>query len=327
MSDALQAKTGRYFHAVDAKGIKSFGSRSFAVVIASAYDAGVVGSENNGIAILDEDNRTVVLDRHAPIGSGYHGPSQGQRAEFARIMAMDWKAFTDFVRSHPNYRGSLVDIDMSQPDPVIEIEDREIYPEGNRLEGNPYQEHLTRRRVIIEYLRDHALYHLDGSYSKLAFSWDVKVYSFDTSGRIADGPFEPDVRLDEQWAQHLESNGELFWEAAERGVHQYEDGIYTLYGSDEEGKYEFARTGRSSGHLVMTGFKGLKGDAFSWSDSKEVEEFLQNMDDGDLVELYRVVNQVDEDLTKPKIHQEMAFQFAVLREGKEDEWATETPTI
>ena len=42
-----------------------FGNRSFRVLLYGAYNAmGLIGTEKNGIAVLDEDRRQVVLDGH-----------------------------------------------------------------------------------------------------------------------------------------------------------------------------------------------------------------------------------------------------------------------
>ena len=82
--------------------------RSFKIVLYAAYVAhGLYGPENNGIAILDEDNRQVVLDQHVRIGSGYYGPSPTQLSEFQRIKDMPWEQFEHFMVSNERYRGCL----------------------------------------------------------------------------------------------------------------------------------------------------------------------------------------------------------------------------
>jgi len=82
--------------------------RSFRIVLYAAYCAfGLYGPENNGIAVLDEDQRQVLLDQHSRIGSGYYGPSPTQLSEFQRIKDMPWEQFEQFVVSHERYRGCL----------------------------------------------------------------------------------------------------------------------------------------------------------------------------------------------------------------------------
>lgn len=84
------------------------GERTFRVLIYGAYNAfGLIGSECNGIAVLDEDNRSVVTDEIAKEPSGYFGASADQKAEFARILALPWAKFRDLVNAQPRTRSPL----------------------------------------------------------------------------------------------------------------------------------------------------------------------------------------------------------------------------
>lgn len=80
-------------------------SRSFRVIVYGAYNAmGLIGSEHNGIAILDEDNRTVLCDRITEESSGYFGPSKNQLESFDNFAAMPWGEFKDFINSNSRTR-------------------------------------------------------------------------------------------------------------------------------------------------------------------------------------------------------------------------------
>lgn len=79
--------------------------------IAAAYNAGgLIGSEHNGIFILDNTAKKVVLDKHLIIDSGYHGPSAAQKTELERLAALPPTEFLDFIQAHPrardDYRGA-----------------------------------------------------------------------------------------------------------------------------------------------------------------------------------------------------------------------------
>jgi hypothetical protein len=53
--------------------------RKFRIVLYGAYNAkGLIGSECNGICILDDDLLNVVLDEHGKEETGYFGPSEQQ---------------------------------------------------------------------------------------------------------------------------------------------------------------------------------------------------------------------------------------------------------
>lgn len=76
------------FMGVWADQFRTFGKMKFRVLGYSAYNAfGLIGSECNGIAILNENEKSVITDEIAKQSSGYFGPSKEQEAEFARIMA------------------------------------------------------------------------------------------------------------------------------------------------------------------------------------------------------------------------------------------------
>lgn len=82
-----------------------FGNRTFRVILYGAYNAmGLIGTEKNGIAVLDEDNKQVVLDGHCPQETGAYGPSDSQMVEWRRICRMGDGEFVEFCNSHPMLR-------------------------------------------------------------------------------------------------------------------------------------------------------------------------------------------------------------------------------
>jgi hypothetical protein len=84
--------------------------RTFRILVYGAYNAyGLIGSEANGILILDEDYLKVVLDEHFVESSGYFGPSERQLAEWERLVGLQtFKKFADFVNAHPRARYKLI---------------------------------------------------------------------------------------------------------------------------------------------------------------------------------------------------------------------------
>lgn len=81
------------------------GGRTFRLVLYGAYNAfGLIGPECNGIALLDEDERQVILDEEARIASGFYGPSASQKRRFDEIEAMSVKEFKEWVNHHPRRR-------------------------------------------------------------------------------------------------------------------------------------------------------------------------------------------------------------------------------
>lgn len=109
-SNGISNRLGPYHYADGAiEGIKK-NDRSFTIIIAGAYNAfGLIGSECNGIVVLDNDNKLVVLDEHAREDSGYYGPTNKQIDEFEKLLKMDYESFVKFCREHPRSRTPELD--------------------------------------------------------------------------------------------------------------------------------------------------------------------------------------------------------------------------
>lgn len=104
-ASGIKNRVGQYLYADGAITRRTIKGTEYVIGIAGAYDAfGLIGSEHNGIFVLNDTDKCVVLDRHEPTSSGYSGPSAGQRAEFDRIRKLSAKAFIDFIHSHPRSR-------------------------------------------------------------------------------------------------------------------------------------------------------------------------------------------------------------------------------
>ena len=82
--------------------------RTFIILTYQAYNAlGLIGSECNGICILDEDNRRVICDEIEKEGTGWCGVSRKQWDKAHELLDMDWQTFQAFVNNHPRARYSI----------------------------------------------------------------------------------------------------------------------------------------------------------------------------------------------------------------------------
>ena len=80
-------------------------TRRFRVFTYQAYSAfGLIGPENNGVAICDEDRNCVVIDELEAQDSGYFGASRQQIELLQRLAAMSQDDFIAFVNADPNDR-------------------------------------------------------------------------------------------------------------------------------------------------------------------------------------------------------------------------------
>lgn len=106
MSNGIKNQMGPYHYADGALQRRTVRGTDYIIGIAGAYNAfGLIGSEYNGLFVLDDTNKQVVLDRHAPTSSGYNGPSISQWAELeAVVKVMDDDDFLKFITTHPRSR-------------------------------------------------------------------------------------------------------------------------------------------------------------------------------------------------------------------------------
>lgn len=66
----------------------------FRLLIYGAYNAhGLIGSECNGICVLDENKKAVLADELVKASTGYFGPSEQQVKTFEDLMNCPWVKF------------------------------------------------------------------------------------------------------------------------------------------------------------------------------------------------------------------------------------------
>ena len=82
--------------------------KKFRVITYQAYNAyGRIGPEKNGIAILNENERNVVLDEHLKQSTGYFGASKQIIAEAQKIANLPWNQFQAFVNNNNRSRYTI----------------------------------------------------------------------------------------------------------------------------------------------------------------------------------------------------------------------------
>ena len=84
------------------------GPRKFRLITYQAFNAmGLIGSECNGVAILDEDNMAVVCDEIEKQSSGWCGASVAQKNKLQELCKMSWTEFQEFVNNHSRTRNDI----------------------------------------------------------------------------------------------------------------------------------------------------------------------------------------------------------------------------
>jgi hypothetical protein len=338
----MQNQIGNYLYFDGMKHEKTFGDRKFIILIAAAKDAGIIGPEDNGIAILDANYKTVILDQHLKAHSGYDGPSREQIAGLKQIVEMDWCTFSHFVATHPNYRGVAFDINnVEDPDAGDHLDqwiatgkvDGVTGPDirtANMINAEGYSFPAKSREEMIVELANHDAYHPMNSWNGgFVVSWNIKVRG-KISASAVEG-YEFDGQFDERWDALLEEEGnEIFEEAASSALSTYLEGYYTPYGA-EDVKAKFFTNGRSGGHLVLSEWNGPKAGGWAnfpmaFDSRADYTDWLKSLRDEELVKFYALVRTVDQDTSDPTMA--MNHQYAFIREMREVDWAAEAaPTI
>lgn len=295
------------------------GKRTFKVVLSTAYNAGIIGSEYHGVAVLDDDNRQVVFDQGPML---YNKVAQAQL--FQELKAADWPTFCGLVKQQKRYRECMPDINAAQPAYVYPIPDADNWQvmdvEQEGQEDDPYTYPAQRRVAIVQELIAHTVHRAD-AYSMGRLAWNIKVpHDVDTSGKTADYP--GDAQFDERWEQYLKDEGnDVFARAAESALSAYVEGDYTIYPGEMQSKIHLEVEGRMGGWLVLDKIDGV--GSLGWDGQGAMEEELMGYSAEDLKTLYKVVRNLDHDVSRQKIRTEMAYQYAFIRSQQEEEWTQE----
>lgn len=100
-------RLGQYV-AIRRKATRTIRKVEYIIAIYGAYDAmGLIGSEKNGIVVLNNTRKAVVTDGIAgdPRGSGWYGTASNQVQTFNALVKLSPSAFLKYVRDSANFRG------------------------------------------------------------------------------------------------------------------------------------------------------------------------------------------------------------------------------
>ena len=109
MNDICEPRKGQFRGVRSERKRKILGGKmELSMFVYCAYDAfGLIGSEMNGIAVLDETGRSVVTDGLARAESGYSCPTKGQLALLDRMESCTEEELREIILSSPRFRGSV----------------------------------------------------------------------------------------------------------------------------------------------------------------------------------------------------------------------------
>jgi hypothetical protein len=339
----MSIKTGQYVVGPGEKAeIKRFeNGKSYLVVPYYALNAGgIIGSEYNGVSIIDVDRHGVVTDRLV------YNQSPEKRLDMVnKIMAMDWSEFANLCTTSKKYRGGFSDLENPENGPgepnltnqiMAGIDVQKNDEKDIRLDVSKKQEEnadseffkCKTRSEMMTYLLRHSFHHIDNMYSPLAFSWDIKVYNFNETGDLGEeNHYNINKDRNEEWAEYLKENENIFYQACSDAL-----SVFTDYRIDKSLSWrplgvddtpqefcdlEFSVTGRSGGHLVLTDWDGP--GKITFNDRQEICDFIEELDDEKIAYLYHIVASVDASTTDQMIKNAMGHAYHYIRNNWEEE--------
>jgi len=303
MHDFLH-RTGPYLHAPDDVSRLSFETggtpRVFTLLVASAVETDRIDLNAGGLAILDEDEGCVVLDRHM----GQDPAKCGD--EFYRIRSLGWADFSGFCRSHARFRGQSADIRDQLDQPLPGSRRRQ----STRADGGPISlearsgDLRSDRMIHAAQTADHALFPRtnrmqaiedlsDAQLTRAAhglhvMSWTLRFPDMLDTGGLQ-GKHPVDRALDPAWSEVLRQRPELIEEARLDAI------TSLLSGPGDEGDHGrfgliFSADGQGSVQLVS-----FDEDKIAVIDARALRTLLDGMSDRQIRDLWKLKRTLDQE--------------------------------
>ncbi len=326
--------TGKYVQMEgDKQAIKRFDNgKAYLIVSYSALNAGIIGTERNGVAIIDLSANAVVVDEKLGSNWPLYTPQSIRNRAVDQIVSdtTDFVQFAKICTNASSYRGHFPDLESPEngPGPVDRLAQiangadepnttgPDIRPEkaiAHQMNAeSEYSFPDKTREEIIGTLSNHAV-HRNGPYGRFHFSWDIKIYNVDPLKNIGEFDFNPD--LNDEWKKHVETDQSTYNLALQDVLDFYLDGHYGD-GLGIEQSFELSTQGRSGGHMVLSKFEGSD---LSFESKGDLVEVLKEMDDTSLGALYYIIGTMDVDLTRPKNEAAVEYALSYLRNNFEEE--------
>jgi len=74
--------------------------------VSRAYNAfGLIGTECNGIAVIDDQEKRIMLDQVCKVSSGYLCPTATQVKRLKELKELSVEEFTEWMEEQPRLRG------------------------------------------------------------------------------------------------------------------------------------------------------------------------------------------------------------------------------
>jgi len=316
MTDISQ-KTWKYLHGPDDLAHLSFKTggvpRSFTAIQYTATERDEIDLQDDGIAIIDNDQMSVVLDGHLK-----NNPD-AQASFMSDLRKMSWAHFRTMALKHPRYRGSQTDFHRDTPNKgvlVNQIQRGVMHAPSDEADLRspsmvlahassecPYSfPRMTRSEALQDLLSHDCLKGEDGRWR---LSWALPSRS--------DHPyFKPSASdLDDPWQKHCEAHPELFDLAAQSLLERYFSGGVTTWPESDDGRYAFCSGGLSNPDVIC--LESIDGAEIDFASRGEFGALLDALPDTALRDIWKLQQVTDHNLAPEVVRNRITAELEPIR--------------
>ncbi|HDZ53439.1 hypothetical protein LCGC14_0043840 [marine sediment metagenome] len=319
MTDISQ-KTWKYLHGPDDVTHLSFKTggvpRSFTAIQYAATERNEIDLNDDGIALIDNDQMCVVLDGHLK-----NNP-EAQASFMSDVRKMSWSDLAAMALNHPRYRGSQDDFHLKRPNSGVLVNqiqrgvlhapttDEDLRsPSMVAAHINPdcaYRfPEAGRARMISEILQHNCLQGDDGAWRLV---WDITP----SKDAIPSGRLDAPEEQISAWDRHWESNPEISHQILGELTEPYFSGQIGTFPKTDAGRYGFCGGGMSNPAMLC--LETIDGEMFSFSSRGDFGRFLDQLPDPAIRDVWKLVQVVDHDLSTEEISTLFKHRIAEMKE-------------
>ena len=308
----ISRKTWKYLHGPDDTVHLSFSTggvpRSFSVIQYASLELEEIDFNCNGIAIIDNDALSVVIDEHL----------EHETVEQIRFMSsvrkMDWKTFSSFCIEHPRYRDQAQDMKKARPDPgvvVNQIQRGVIHmptsqkdlrsPSMVAAHADPdcvydFPPNSTRSRMIIDLLSHDSIKDENGLWR---ISWNPGFDKALLNSGFGSSHTDQSMDSNNDWSRHYKDNPEIRHKIIGDVLESFFSGRIGTWPKTDAGRYAFVSGGTENPDMVcLATFDGVD---LGFESRGKIGAFLDQLEDLGVRDLWKLVRVVDHDLSQPVI--------------------------
>lgn len=295
-------------------------NRSFSVVVVAGYKDRRRNATQPAIAIFDNDNQCVVVEKIQPIRGLSDAHSVATMIALQTIATLDWSAFSDLCRRSATYRPGIVDLDETCDRPLPGDMDNQIkslaespedsFPSELRaIHIDPSLPYTFPKSSRSEMIQDIITHPQKVTVSGLQISWNVQPEgNWNRTGRVP-GRQSPNPDFDVDWVTAVKARVGLCRKAIRAALSAYVDAPFDLFEIDSEAKCHLSLSPMGD-TILLESFSGVN---MRFSSLGEMKKALNTLTDHQICLLWAALRTLDVDLDPKELKQDYAFYMHLER--------------